>query len=179
MVSRIGKIPVDIPQGVELRIENNSIYVKGPKGELSENIPEGVKITINEGQATIVPFDDERQARSLHGLVRTLISNMVVGVQDGYQKTLEIIGTGYRVNLKGNSLEFALGFSHPVSVQAPEGITFAVGEDNQFTVSGISKQLVGEVSANIRKLRPPEPYKGKGIKYIDERIIRKAGKAGK
>ncbi|MDR3128487.1 MAG: 50S ribosomal protein L6, partial [Bifidobacteriaceae bacterium] len=179
MVSRIGKVPIKLPDGIEIKIENNQVFIKGPKGQLSEVIPQGIKVEQNDGQLSIIPVDDERQARSLHGLVRTLINNMIVGVIDGYQKTLEIVGTGYRVNLKGNSLEFVLGFSHPVNVEAPEGITFTVGENNQFTISGISKQLVGEVSANIRKLRPPEPYKGKGIKYIGEQIIRKAGKAGK
>ncbi|MDR2748394.1 MAG: 50S ribosomal protein L6 [Bifidobacteriaceae bacterium] len=179
MVSRIGKAPISIVDGVEVNISKGSISVKGPKGELSQSVPDGITLKLDNGILEVKARDNERQTRSNHGLIRSLIQNMVIGVTQGYTKTLEIVGTGYRVNLKGTTLEFALGFSHPVNIEAPEGITFAVGEDNQFSVSGISKQQVGEVSANIRKLRPPEPYKGKGIKYIDEHIIRKAGKAGK
>ncbi|MDR2799482.1 MAG: 50S ribosomal protein L6 [Bifidobacteriaceae bacterium] len=179
MVSRIGKAPISVTDGVEVNISKHLVAVKGPKGELEQSIPEGISLKLDNGILEVHAKDDERQTRSNHGLIRSLVQNMIIGVTDGYTKTLEIVGTGYRVNLNGDTLEFALGFSHPVNIKAPEGISFSVGENNQFTVSGISKQMVGEVSANIRKLRPPEPYKGKGIKYIDEHIIRKAGKAGK
>ncbi len=177
-MSRIGRKPIAVPAGVEIKIEGQTVKVKGPKGELQETIREQIKVA-HEGSELIVTRDnDEREAKALHGLSRTLVSNMIVGVTEGYRKSLEINGTGYRVAAKGSDLEFALGFSHPVVVQPPEGISFAVEKPTLFHISGIDKQLVGEVAANIRKIRPPEPYKGKGVKYVGEVIRRKAGKAG-
>lgn len=180
-MSRIGKIPVSIPSGVEITIEGQDIRVKGPKGELTHTVAE--PITVNkaeDGTLSVERPNDERKSKALHGLSRTLISNMVVGVTDGYEKKLEIVGVGYRVVAKGpTELEFALGFSHPVVVKAPEGITFAVEKPTAFSVIGIDKQAVGEVAANIRKIRKPEPYKGKGVRYSGEHVRRKVGKAGK
>lgn len=179
-MSRIGRKPIPVPTGVEVTISGPTVKVKGPKGELQHTLAE--PITAERGDDGLVYVNrpnDERRAKELHGLSRTLVSNMIVGVTDGYRKTLEISGTGYRVQAKGSDLEFALGFSHPVLVPAPAGITFTVERPTVFHVSGIDKQQVGEVAANIRKIRPPEPYKGKGVKYQGEVIRRKAGKAGK
>jgi large subunit ribosomal protein L6 len=179
-MSRIGRLPIPVPNGVELTIDGSEITVKGPKGTLSHTVAEPIVVQrAEDGQISVVRPNDERTSRSLHGLTRTLIANMIIGVTDGYTKTLEISGTGYRVALAGNTLEFALGFSHPVKVDAPSGISFTVETPTRFQVSGIDKQLVGEVSANIRKLRKPDPYKAKGIRYQGEVIRRKAGKAGK
>ncbi|MCX6404260.1 MAG: 50S ribosomal protein L6 [Actinobacteria bacterium] len=179
-MSRIGRLPIPVPNGVELTIDGSLVTVKGPKGTLSHTVAEPIVVQrAEDGQISVVRPNDERTSRSLHGLTRTLIANMIIGVTDGYSKTLEISGTGYRVALAGNTLEFALGFSHPVKVDAPNGISFNVETPTRFQVSGIDKQLVGEVSANIRKLRKPDPYKAKGIRYQGEIIRRKAGKAGK
>jgi len=179
-MSRIGKLPVPVPSGVDVTIDGQVVTVKGPKGTLSHTVAEPISVErAEDGTITVARPDDERLSKSLHGLSRTLISNMVVGVTDGYTKRLEIVGTGYRVTAKGSDLEFALGFSHPVPVPAPDGITFAVETPTRFSVSGIDKQKVGEVAANIRKLRKPDPYKGKGVRYQGENVRRKAGKAGK
>lgn len=178
-MSRIGRLPIDIPAGVEVKIDGDQITVKGPKGELSQSVAAPIEVKVEENQVQVSRPDDERESRSLHGLTRTLIANDIIGVTEGYTKGLEVVGTGYRVQAKGTGLEFALGYSHPVAVEAPEGITFAVEGNNKVTVSGISKQAVGEVAANLRKLRKPEPYKGKGVRYAGEHIRRKAGKAGK
>ena len=179
-MSRIGRKPIPVPNGVDIRIDGSTITVKGPKGELSHTVAEPITVEKgDDGQFYVSRPDDERKSKELHGLSRTLIANMVVGVTEGYRKSLEIAGTGYRVTAKGSDLEFALGFSHPVVVKAPSGITFTVERPTLFHVAGIDKQQVGEVAANIRKIRPPEPYKGKGVKYVREVIRRKAGKAGK
>jgi large subunit ribosomal protein L6 len=179
-MSRIGKIPVTVPSGVDVTIDGAQVTVKGPKGTLSHNIPTPIQVDFGDDGALVVTRpNDERESRSLHGLTRTLLANLVTGVTTGYERKLEIVGTGYRVVSKGNSLEFALGFSHPVVVEAPEGISFAVETPTKFTVSGIDKQQVGEVAANIRKIRKPEPYKGKGVRYAGEQVRRKVGKAGK
>ncbi|MDO4718315.1 MAG: 50S ribosomal protein L6 [Propionibacteriaceae bacterium] len=180
-MSRIGKLPITVPSGVEVKLDGREVEVKGPKGTLSLTVREPISVNKNEaGELEVSRPDDERLSRSLHGLTRTLISNMVTGVTQGYEKKLEIVGVGYRVIQKSpTQLEFALGFSHPVIVNAPEGITFTVETQTRFLVSGIDKQLVGEVAANIRKLRKPEPYKGKGVRYHGEHVRRKAGKAGK
>jgi large subunit ribosomal protein L6 len=179
-MSRIGRLPIQIPKGVEVTISGADITVKGPKGTLSHTIAAPITIEqAEDGTLTVLRPDDERESRSLHGLTRTLISNMVIGVTQGYEKKMEIAGVGYRVAAKGSDLEFALGFSHPVPVSAPAGITFAVESPTRFSVSGIDKQQVGEVAANIRKLRKPDPYKGKGVRYAGEVIRRKVGKAGK
>ena len=179
-MSRIGKLPVPVPSGVDITIEGQNVTVKGPKGTLRHVVAEPITVNrADDGTIAVVRPDDERESKSLHGLSRTLIANMVVGVTTGYTKTLEIVGTGYRVVAKGSDLEFALGFSHPVLVPAPEGITFRVEAPTRFAVEGIDKQKVGEVAAKIRKLRKPDPYKGKGVRYQGEVIRRKAGKAGK
>jgi len=179
-MSRIGKSPVPVPAGVDVTIDGDQVTVKGPKGTLTHTVPAPIQVARDESGAIVVTRpDDERQSRSLHGLTRTLIANLVTGVTEGYTKRLEIVGTGYRVTAKGADLEFALGFSHPVTVTAPEGITFEVTSPTKFAVSGIDKQQVGEVAANIRKIRKPEPYKGKGVRYAGEVVRRKAGKAGK
>jgi len=179
-MSRIGKVPVPVPAGVDVNIEGAVVTVKGPKGTLSHTVAAPIQVGRDESGALVVTRpDDERMSRSLHGLTRTLLANLVTGVTQGYEKKLEIVGTGYRVQAKGADLEFALGFSHPVTVDAPEGITFTVEGPTRFTVAGIDKQQVGEVAANIRKLRKPEPYKGKGVKYAGEVVKRKVGKAGK
>jgi large subunit ribosomal protein L6 len=178
--SRIGKVPVSLPAGVDVKLDGATLSVKGTKGELTHMIPEPVVIKIEADQVVVEVPDATRQSLSLHGLTRTLVANMVTGVTEGYEKKLEIVGTGYRVTAQGDKkMEFALGKSHTDIVDAPEGITFNVADQNHFSVAGINKQQVGEVAANIRKLRPPEPYKGKGIKYADEQIRRKVGKAGK
>jgi large subunit ribosomal protein L6 len=179
-MSRIGKLPVPVPSGVDVAIDGQLVTVKGPKGTLSHAVAEPITASrAEDGTIAISRPDDERISKSLHGLSRTLVANMVVGVTEGYAKTLEIVGTGYRVTAKGSDLEFALGFSHPVIVPAPEGITFRVEAPTRFVVEGIDKQKVGEVAANIRKLRKPDPYKGKGVRYQGEVVRRKAGKAGK
>jgi large subunit ribosomal protein L6 len=178
-MSRIGRLPITIPSGVDVSLNGREVQVKGPKGELSRTIAEGITVAQEEGTLTVSRPDDERESRSLHGLTRSLINNMIVGVSEGYSKSLEIVGTGYRVQAKGSDLEFALGYSHPVEVKAPEGITFAVDGNTKLSVNGIDKQQVGEVAANIRKLRRPDPYKGNGVRYAGEQLRRKAGKAGK
>jgi len=178
-MSRIGKLPIPVPSGVEVAIDGQNITVNGPKGSLSHVLAEPITIAQEDGTLTVARPDDERLSKSLHGLSRTLIANMVVGVTSGYTKNLEIVGTGYRVAAKGGDLEFALGFSHPVVITAPEGISFRVDSPTRFAVEGIDKQKVGEVAANIRKLRKPDPYKGKGVRYQGEVIRRKAGKTGK
>ena len=178
-MSRIGRKPIPVPAGVQVVIDGQQIRVKGPKGELSHVVAEPITVSQEGAELVVIRPNDERRAKELHGLSRTLVSNMIVGVTEGYRKTLEIAGTGYRVTAKGSDLEFALGFSHPVLVKAPDGITFTVERPTVFHVAGIDKQQVGEVAANIRKIRPPEPYKGKGVKYQGEVIRRKAGKAGK
>ncbi len=180
-MSRIGKLPITIPSGVEVILDGQDVSVTGPKGSLSLTVRKPISVGRNdEGQLEVTRPDDERESRSLHGLTRTLVANMVQGVTEGFVKKLEIVGVGYRVVAKSpQQLEFALGFSHPVVVNAPEGITFTVEKPTVFTVSGIDKQSVGEVAANIRKLRKPEPYKGKGVRYSGERVRRKVGKAGK
>lgn len=177
-MSRIGRLPITVPSGVEVKIDGADVSVKGPKGELAHTIDRPIEASLEDGTITVTRPDDERESRALHGLTRTLINNMIIGVTEGYSKQLEIIGTGYRVLAKGSDLEFALGYSHPISVPAPEGISFQV-EGNKVTVTGIDKQKVGETAANIRKLRKTEPYKGKGIRYVGEQVRRKAGKAGK
>lgn len=178
-MSRIGKLPIDIPAGVEVKIDGQQVSVKGPKGELSLTVAAPIEAKVEENQILVTRPDDERESRALHGLTRSLINNNIIGVTQGYTKGLEIVGTGYRVQKKGANLELALGFSHPVTVEPPAGIEFAVEGANKITVSGISKQAVGETAANIRKIRKPEPYKGKGVRYAGEQIRRKAGKAGK
>ena len=178
-MSRIGRLPITVPAGVEVKVDGNVVSVKGAKGELSHTVASPIQVSLEESTITVSRPNDEREARSLHGLTRTLISNMIVGVTEGYKKNLEIVGTGYRVQAKGSDLEFALGYSHPVAVKAPEGITLTVDSPTKVSVSGINKQQVGEVAANIRKLRRPDPYKGKGIRYAGEVIRRKVGKAGK
>jgi len=178
-MSRIGRKSIPVPAGVDVTISGQTVKVKGPKGELSHTVAEPIKVEQAEGELHVNRPNDERRAKELHGLSRTLVANMIVGVTEGYKKVLEINGTGYRVTAKGKDLEFALGFSHPVNVVPPAGITFSVERPTSFTVTGIDKQLVGEGAANIRKIRPPEPYKGKGVKYQGEVIRRKAGKAGK
>jgi large subunit ribosomal protein L6 len=179
-MSRIGRKPITVPSEVEVSIDGQTVTVKGPKGQLSHILAEPITVERgDDGTLAVIRPNDERRAKELHGLSRTLVSNMIVGVTDGYKKTLEIAGTGYRVQAKGSDLEFAVGYSHSVTVVPPDGISFTVERPTVFTVSGIDKQLVGEVAATIRKIRPPEPYKGKGIKYQGEVIRRKAGKAGK
>lgn len=179
-MSRIGRMPITVPAGVEVTINGAEVSVKGPKGSLTHVVKEPISVSKNdEGQLEVVRPNDERMSRSLHGLTRTLIANMITGVTEGYQKTLEISGTGYRVAAQGTGLEFALGYSHPVKIDAPAGITFTVETPTKLHVAGIDKQQVGEVAANLRKLRKPDPYKAKGIRYSNEVIRRKAGKAGK
>ena len=178
-MSRIGRLPIDIPAGVEVKIDGSAVSVKGPKGELALVIASPIEAKVEENQVLVTRPDDERASRSLHGLTRTLINNNIIGVTQGYTKGLEVVGTGYRVAQKGTAVEFALGFSHPVLVEAPAGITFTVEGNTKLAVHGIDKQQVGEVAANIRKLRKPEPYKGKGVRYAGEVVRRKAGKAGK
>jgi large subunit ribosomal protein L6 len=179
-MSRVGNSPIPVPSGVEIAIDGSDITVKGPKGTLARRLPGSISIRQEDGQLLVERPDDERQNRALHGLTRSLVNNMVLGVTDGFRKELEIVGVGYRATAKGNNkLELALGFSHPVNVDAPEGITFEVPTPTQVAVVGVDKELVGQVAANIRSIRKPEPYKGKGVKYRDERILRKAGKAAK
>ena len=180
-MSRIGKLPIPVPSGVDVALDGRTVTVKGPKGTLSHTVREPITVgRADDGTLQVTRPNDERESKSLHGLSRTLIANMVTGVTDGYEKRLEIVGVGYRVVSRGpTSLEFALGYSHPVTVEAPEGVTFTVETPTRLAVQGIDKQVVGEVAANIRKLRKPEPYKGKGIRYAGEQIRRKVGKAGK
>ena len=179
-MSRIGRMPITVPSGVDVTLNGSEVVVKGPKGTLSHTLAEPITIERGEdGTLEVVRPDDERTSRSLHGLSRTLVANMVTGVTTGYEKTLEIVGVGYRVAAKGSSLEFALGFSHPVTIEPPEGISFEVQSPTKFIVRGIDKQQVGQVSAVIRKLRKPDPYKGKGVRYQGEVVRRKVGKTGK
>jgi len=178
-MSRIGRLPIVIPSGVNVAIEGRHVTVRGPKGELSLTISEPIDVSQQDGVITVTRPNDEGEIRALHGLSRSLIANMVTGVTQGYSKTMEIVGVGYRVQARGRDLEFALGFSHPVPVAAPDGISFRVETPTRFVVEGIDKQQVGEVAANIRKLRKPDPYKGKGVRYQGEQIRRKVGKAGK
>ncbi len=179
-MSRIGKLPVTVPSGVDVQIDDRLVTVKGPKGTLSHRVATPITVEQGEGVLDVRRPDDERESRSLHGLTRTLVHNMVVGVTDGYEKKLEIVGVGYRVLPKGpTQLEFQLGYSHSIVFDAPEGITFTVDGPTRLGVTGIDKQLVGETAAKIRKLRKPEPYKGKGVRYAGEQIRRKVGKAGK
>jgi large subunit ribosomal protein L6 len=179
-MSRIGKLPIPVPSGVDVAVEGREVKVDGPKGSLTHVLPSTIDVErTDDGALAVHRPDDERESRALHGLTRTLVANMVTGVTQGYEKKLEIVGVGYRVTARGGNLEFALGFSHPITVEAPDGITFAVESPTRFAVRGIDKQKVGEVAANIRKLRKPEPYKGKGIRYAGEQVRRKVGKAGK
>ena len=175
-MSRIGRLPIDIPAGVDVTLDGSAVTVKGPKGELNLTVASPIQVSLEDGQLLVTRPDDERASRSLHGLTRTLIANQIIGVATGYSKGLEIVGTGFRVQAKGASLEFALGYSHSITVDPPAGISFAVEGNTKLTVHGIDKQAVGEVAANIRKLRKPEPYKGKGVRYSDEFIFRKEGK---
>ena len=178
-MSRIGRTPVTIPSGVDVTISGREVTVKGPRGVLSMAVAPPIEVAQSDGVITVTRPNDEGEIRALHGLSRSLIANMVTGVTEGYRKTLEIVGVGYRVQARGKDLEFSLGFSHPVPVTAPEGITLRVESPTRFVVEGIDKQQVGEVAANIRKLRKPAPYKGKGVRYQGEQIRRKVGKAGK
>ena len=178
-MSRIGRMPVAIPSGVDVAIDGRQVTVKGPKGTLSLEIVQPIEVKQADGTITVTRPSDEGEIRALHGLSRSLIANMVTGVTDGYRKTLEIVGVGYRVQAKGKDLEFSLGYSHPVPVSPPDGITFRVETPTRLVVEGIDKQQVGEVAANLRKLRKPDPYKGKGVRYQGEQIRRKVGKAGK
>ena len=178
-MSRIGRPPIDIPSGVDVTVDGRDVTVKGPKGTLALTIAQPITVAIEDGRVLVSRPDDERESRSLHGLTRTLIANNIIGVTQGYTKGLEVVGTGYRVQARGANIEFALGFSHPVLVEPPAGITFTVEGNNRLTVSGIDKQAVGETAANIRKIRKPEPYKGNGVRYQGEVVRRKVGKAGK
>jgi large subunit ribosomal protein L6 len=179
-MSRIGKQPVPVPSGVDVTINGRNVSVKGPKGTLTMDVAEPITVDRGDDGAIVVNRpDDERRSRSLHGLSRTLVANLVTGVTEGYTTKMEIFGVGYRVALKGNTLEFALGYSHPVIIEAPEGISFAVETPTKFSITGIDKQQVGQISANIRRLRRPDPYKGKGVRYEGEQIRRKVGKTGK
>jgi large subunit ribosomal protein L6 len=178
-MSRIGRLPVSIPSGVDVKVEGQDVLVKGPKGELTMTVPSPITVEVADGTLEVKRPDDERESRSRHGLTRSLINNMVLGVTEGYEKKMEIHGTGYRVAAKGSDLEFSLGYSHPILVKAEDGISFAVENPTRFSVQGIDKQRVGEIAANIRKLRKPDPYKGKGVRYAGEQIRRKVGKAGK
>jgi large subunit ribosomal protein L6 len=178
-MSRIGRMPIGVPSGVDVSIDGSEVVVTGPKGTLRHMVAAPIEVSKNDGVITVTRPNDEGQVRALHGLSRTLIANMITGVTEGYRKTLEIVGVGYRVTAKGKDLEFSLGYSHPVPVVPPEGITFRVEAPTRFVVEGIDKQQVGEVAANIRKLRKPDPYKGKGVRYQGEQVRRKVGKAGK
>jgi len=178
-MSRIGKAPITVPSGVDVTISGRNVTVKGPKGTLSRDIPGDIIVRKEEDTIVVERPNDERQNRSLHGLSRTLVSNMVIGVTDGFVKELEIVGVGYRAEAAGSDLRLALGFSHPVMVPAPAGISFEIPVQTRVIVKGIDKELVGQVAANIRAIRKPEPYKGKGVRYLGEHIVRKAGKTGK
>ena len=174
-MSRIGRMPIDIPGGVDVKIDGQAVTVKGPKGELSLTVASPIEVAIEEGQVVVTRPDDERNSRSLHGLTRTLIANQIIGVTQGYSKGLEVVGTGYRVQAKGSSVEFALGFSHPVKMDIPEGLTLTA-DRSSLTIVGFDKEVVGQFAANVRALKKPEPYKGKGIRYDNEVILRKQGK---
>ena len=179
-MSRIGKAPIPVPSGVSVTIGDGVVEVSGPKGSLNSTIPGDLRVRQDEDQLLVERPDDERESRSLHGMYRSLVNNMVVGVTEGFRKELDIVGVGYRAAAKGkNALDLQLGFSHPVEVVAPEGIEFVVPQPTRIEIHGIDKQMVGQVAADIRSLRKPEPYKGKGVRYVDERVRRKAGKAGK
>jgi len=179
-MSRIGKAPIPIPSGVDVNVAGNEVTVKGPKGTLERRLPADITVRQDGAQLLVERPDDEREHRALHGLTRSLVNNMVVGVTDGFSKDLEIVGVGYRATAQGpNRLELALGFSHPVTINAPEGVTFEVPQPTRIVVRGHDKQLVGQVAADIRKIRKPEPYKGKGIRYAGEHVRRKAGKSAK
>lgn len=178
-MSRIGKMPIDVPSGVDVKFDGSTVVVKGSKGELVREFTDRVEFGLAEGVITLTRDSDSPQSRALHGLSRALLANMVEGVSNGFSKELEIQGVGYRAALKGKDIELLVGFSHPVNVEAPDGITFDVPEPTKIIVTGIDKEMVGQVAANIRKVRPPEPYKGKGIRYSGEHVRRKAGKAGK
>ncbi|GAA1853436.1 50S ribosomal protein L6 [Actinomadura bangladeshensis] len=178
-MSRIGRLPITVPSGVEVSLDGREVTVKGPKGTLSHTVAEPIEVSQEDGTIVVSRPNDMNKVRGLHGLTRTLINNMVVGVTDGYKKTLVIQGVGYRVVAKGQNVEFSLGYSHPIPFEAPEGIKLTVERPTQLTVEGIDKQLVGEIAARIRKLRKPDPYKGKGVRYEGEQIRRKVGKAGK
>jgi large subunit ribosomal protein L6 len=179
-MSRIGQAPIAIPSGVDVKIEGRVVTVKGPKGELTRTVPATISVQHVDGQVLVTRPNDERDNRALHGLTRSLVNNMVVGVTDGFRKQLEIVGVGYRAEAQGDDgIRLALGFSHPVIVKAPAGVTFTVPAPTQVVVEGIDKEVVGQVAADIRSIRKPEPYKGKGVRYQGERVMRKAGKAGK
>ena len=178
-MSRIGRLPISVPAGVDIKIDAQNVTVKGPKGELALVVSNPIEVKLEDGQVLVTRPNDERESRALHGLTRTRIHNNIIGVTEGYTKKLEVVGTGYRIVSKGTGVEFALGYSHPINVEPPAGISFQVEGNNKLTVVGIDKQAVGEVAANIRKLRLPEPYKGKGVRYEGEQIRRKAGKSGK
>ncbi len=178
-MSRIGKMPVNLPKGVEVDVKGQTVTVKGPRGTLTREFVDRVTVSVEESVANVTRQDETRQSRALHGLSRALLANMVEGVSTGFKRDLEINGVGYRAALKGSDLELQLGFSHPVPVKAPEGITFEVPEQTKISILGIDKEQVGQVAADIRKIRPPEPYKGKGVRYVGEQVRRKAGKAGR
>jgi large subunit ribosomal protein L6 len=177
-MSRVGKSPIELPNGVEVTVSGDIVTVKGPKGSLTQEIQPSMSVDVQDGTLTVSRDSEERHVRALHGLTRSLINNMAIGVTDGYTKELTAVGVGYRAALKGSNLELQVGFSHPVSIDAPDGISFDVPEPTKIIVSGTDKQKVGQTAANIRAVRPPEPYKGKGIRYTDEHVRRKAGKAG-
>jgi len=177
-MSRIGKSPVPLPSGVEVKVDGSDVSVKGTKGTLERSFDSRMSFSVSNGAVDVVRADDQRETRALHGLSRALLNNMVIGVSEGYRKDLEMVGVGYRASLKGKTIELLVGFSHPVNVEAPDGIVFEVPENTKISVIGIDKQLVGQIAADIRKVRPPEPYKGKGIRYAGEHVRRKAGKAG-
>ena len=178
-MSRIGRAPITVPSGVDVAVEGQKVTVKGPKGTLSHTVDRPITVDVSDGVVSVARPDDERENRALHGLSRSLLNNLVLGVSQGYERKLEIHGVGYRVQLQGSELVFALGYSHPVRIPAPEGITFTVESPTRFGIQGIDKQLVGQVAANIRRLRKPDPYKGKGVRYAGEQIRRKVGKTGK
>jgi large subunit ribosomal protein L6 len=178
-MSRVGNAPITLPSGVEVQVDGPRVTVKGPQGELKRRLPERISVRVDDGVAIVSRPDESRESKALHGLSRALLANMVQGVSDGYRKDLEIQGVGYRAQLKGTSLELQVGYSHSVTVDAPSGISFEVPEPTRVSVLGIDKELVGQVAADVRKVRPPEPYKGKGIRYVGEYVRRKAGKAGK
>ncbi len=178
-MSRVGSNPVAIPAGVDVKIDGAKVVVKGPKGQLDRRFHERVSVAVDDGIATVARLDDSRESKAIHGLSRALLANMVAGVSNGFRRDLEIQGVGYRAQLKGSTLELQVGFSHSVTVEAPDGIAFEVPEPTRVSVTGIDKELVGQVAADVRKIRPPEPYKGKGIRYVGEYVRRKAGKAGK
>ena len=178
-MSRIGKMPITLPKGVEVRIDGNTVTVKGPKGELARDILPEIEIKQEDGQLLVSRPTDQQRHRAMHGLTRTLVDNMVRGVSEGFSKTLEMQGVGYRAQMQGNDLQLSVGFSHPVTVPPPAGIEFEVEGTSRIVVKGINKEQVGQIAADVRKIRPPEPYKGKGIRYLGEYVRRKAGKAGK